>query len=59
MAELNQLLKVVAETIESLQRTQEYLTQMGDLITFITETARDAWKDVPQIIEGFRRAGIR
>jgi hypothetical protein len=56
MSEIEQLLRFVAQTIEDLQLAHSYISQLGDLTTFIVETARDAWKDVPKINDAFDRS---
>jgi hypothetical protein len=57
MPEIEQLIRFVAQTVEDLQQAHSYISQLGDLTEFITQTARDAWKDVPKIVEAFGRAG--
>ena len=57
MSELDQLIRFVAQTIEDLQLAHFYLSQLGDLTTFIVETARNSWNEVPKIIDAFGRAG--
>lgn len=59
MTDFDQLLRMVSQTGDDIQRAQHYILQLGDLIEFIVGTARDAWKDVPQIIQAFGRVGIR